>query len=133
MQKLLKNEWTTFVSALAVSAVTGIMISTHANAVLTFVISAVALAMLANLVGHATEQLGNYMGPGATGVLHAVHTRQAPSHRRTLFSRRAMAPQSAGAAGGLQVAAAAPVVAVRRMCTLANREAVCAGRSVWSR
>jgi len=72
MQKLLKNEWTMFVFALAVSAISGILISTHANPVLTFIISAVALAMLANVVGHATEQLGNYMGPGATGVLQSA-------------------------------------------------------------
>jgi len=72
MQKLLKNEWTTFVFALIVSAITGVLISTHADAVLTFIISAVALATLATVVGHATEQLGNYMGPGATGVLQSA-------------------------------------------------------------
>jgi Ca2+:H+ antiporter len=34
-------------------------------------ISAIALATLATVVGHATEQLGNYLGPGPTGVLQA--------------------------------------------------------------
>jgi Ca2+:H+ antiporter len=72
MQKLLKNEWTTFVGALLASILTWILISTHANSVLTFVVSAVALAMLATVVGHATEQLGNYLGPGATGILQAA-------------------------------------------------------------
>jgi len=72
MQKLLKNEWSTFVGAMLVSILTGILISTHANAVLTFIVSAVALATLATVVGHATEQLGNYMGPGATGVLQSA-------------------------------------------------------------
>jgi len=72
MQKILKNEWSTFAGAMLVSILTGILISTHANSVLTFVISAVALATLATVVGHATEQLGNYMGPGATGVLQSA-------------------------------------------------------------
>jgi Ca2+:H+ antiporter len=72
MQNLLKNEWTTFAGALLASILTFILISTHANAVLTFAISAVALATLATVVGHATEQLGNYLGPGATGILQAA-------------------------------------------------------------
>lgn len=72
MQKMLKNGWTTFGGALFASALTGILISTHANAVLTFLVSAVALATLATVVGHATEQLGNYLGPGATGVLQSA-------------------------------------------------------------
>ena len=37
-----------------------------------FLVSAVALATLASVVGQATEQLGNYMGPGATGVLQSA-------------------------------------------------------------
>ena len=72
MQKLLKNEWTTFAGALLASVLTWVLISTHANSVLTFVVSAVALATLATVVGHATEQLGNYLGPGATGILQAA-------------------------------------------------------------
>lgn len=72
MQKLLKNEWTTFAGAMLASILTGILISVHANVVLTFLISAVALAVLATVVGHATEQLGNYLGPGATGVLQSA-------------------------------------------------------------
>jgi Ca2+:H+ antiporter len=43
-----------------------------ANSVMTFVVSAVSLAMLADLVGAGTEQLGNRMGPGATGVLQSA-------------------------------------------------------------
>ncbi len=72
MQKLLKNEWTTFAGAMLASILTGVLTATHANSVLTFVISAVALATLATVVGHATEQLGNYLGPGATGILQAA-------------------------------------------------------------
>jgi len=72
MQKLLKNEWTSFAGAILASILTGILIYSHANAVLTFIVSAVALASLATVVGHATEQLGNYLGPGATGVLQSA-------------------------------------------------------------
>jgi Ca2+:H+ antiporter len=72
MQKLLKNEWTTFAGALLASLLTWVLIFTHANSVLTFVVSALALATLATVVGHATEQLGNYLGPGATGILQAA-------------------------------------------------------------
>ncbi|HKS69584.1 MAG TPA: calcium/proton exchanger, partial [Ktedonobacterales bacterium] len=41
-------------------------------AVVIFVVSGAALALLAALVGEATEQLGTRMGPGATGVLQSA-------------------------------------------------------------
>ena len=72
MPAFLKNEWTTFVVSLLASALTGFLLFSGANSVLTFVIGAVALSTLATVVGHATEQLGNYMGPGATGVLQSA-------------------------------------------------------------
>ena len=71
MSSLLKNEWTIFVAALIASIATAVMTFIHANAVLIFLVSAVGLATLATVVGHATEQLGNYLGPGPTGVLQA--------------------------------------------------------------
>jgi Ca2+:H+ antiporter len=49
----------------------GVLHYAHANAVLVFVVTAAALALLAMLVGDATEQLGSRMGPGATGVLQS--------------------------------------------------------------
>jgi Ca2+:H+ antiporter len=42
-----------------------------ANAVLTFGVTAAALALLAMIVGDATEQLGSRLGPGATGILQS--------------------------------------------------------------
>jgi Ca2+:H+ antiporter len=42
------------------------------NSVLTFVVSAAAVAMLASLVGLSVEQLGDRFGPGATGVLQSA-------------------------------------------------------------
>lgn len=50
----------------------GILNFTHANAVLTFILSGVALALLAALVGEATDQLGAYLNAGATGVLQSA-------------------------------------------------------------
>ncbi|HTH51349.1 MAG TPA: calcium/proton exchanger [Pyrinomonadaceae bacterium] len=44
---------------------------THANAIFAFAVTAAALALLAVIVGDATEQLGSRMGPGATGVLQS--------------------------------------------------------------
>ncbi|CAN5375575.1 calcium/proton exchanger [soil metagenome] len=43
----------------------------HANPVIGFFVTAVALALLAVIVGDATEQLGSRLGPGATGVLQS--------------------------------------------------------------
>jgi len=71
MSALLKNGWTTFAAAFAASILTAILTFTRTGAVFVFLISAIALAILAMVVGQATEQLGNYMGPGATGILQA--------------------------------------------------------------
>jgi len=72
MRALLKNEWTIFGVALVASILAAILTFTGANEVGIFFVCAIALATLASVVGHSTEQLGNYMGPGATGVLHTV-------------------------------------------------------------
>ena len=72
MSNLLKNEWTIFGIALIASILTAVLTFTAANAVLIFLVSAIGLATLASVVGQATEQLGNYMGPGATGVLQSA-------------------------------------------------------------
>ena len=42
------------------------------GAVVPFVVSAAALAMLASLVGHAVDALGDRLGAGATGVLQSA-------------------------------------------------------------
>lgn len=62
------------VTALAVLATlaAGILHYAHANEVLSFIITAAALALLAMIVGDATEQLGSRMGPGATGILQSA-------------------------------------------------------------
>ena len=50
----------------------GTLHSMHFNVVVTFSITAAALALLAMLVGDATEQLGARLGPGATGILQSA-------------------------------------------------------------
>lgn len=62
---------TIILSAVAIIAAA----ATHyggANAVLGFVCSAAAVALLASLVGESVDQLGDRFGPGATGVLQSA-------------------------------------------------------------
>jgi Ca2+:H+ antiporter len=56
--------------ALAVT-ITAALHFLEANAIATFSVAAVALALLAMIVGDGTEQLGSRLGPGATGILQA--------------------------------------------------------------
>src|SRR5215218_2326486 len=58
--------------ALLVTVIAGILYYANANAILRFFITAAALALLAMIVGDATEQLGKRMGPGATGILQSA-------------------------------------------------------------
>jgi Ca2+:H+ antiporter len=57
---------------ITMSIVAGVLSAVAANAVLVFVVSGAALALLAAMVGEATDQVGSRMGPGATGVLQAA-------------------------------------------------------------
>ena len=67
-----KKEKIIIAIAIAVTALSGFLHYTHANAVLGFIITAGALTLLAMIVGDATEQLGSRMGPGATGILQSA-------------------------------------------------------------
>src|SRR5438034_8797821 len=69
---LSRSEWLIIGGAIVLTAVTGLLTATHANAVITFVFAGGALALLAALVGQGTEQVGSRLGPGATGVLQAA-------------------------------------------------------------
>lgn len=57
--------------AIAIAAA-GITRYAHAGAVLAFACSAVAVALLAALVGRSVEQMGDRFGAGATGVLQSA-------------------------------------------------------------
>jgi len=59
-------------AAVVATLLAGILNAAHGNAVLLFVVAGVALALLAALVGAATEQLGARLGPGTTGVLQSA-------------------------------------------------------------
>jgi Ca2+:H+ antiporter len=72
MSALGQRERITLAVALVATILAGVLTFTGAGAVLSFVVSAVALAALAALVGQATEQLGEQLGPGATGVLQSA-------------------------------------------------------------
>ncbi len=66
-----KKEKTIILLCVVVTIASGILHYTHANAVVAFTVTAAALALLAMIVGDATEQLGSRLGPGATGVLQS--------------------------------------------------------------
>jgi Ca2+:H+ antiporter len=67
-----KKEKFIILGAALAAAIAGVLHYSHANAVVGFIITAAALAMLAMVVGDATEQLGKRMGPGATGILQSA-------------------------------------------------------------
>ena len=50
----------------------GVLHYVHANALLAFIVAAVALATLASLVGRSVEALGDRLGPSATGILQSA-------------------------------------------------------------
>lgn len=55
-----------------VMAIAGWLHFAGANVLLSFIVSACALALLAKIVGDATEQLGSRLGPAATGILQSA-------------------------------------------------------------
>ncbi|MCW2642648.1 MAG: cax [Dactylosporangium sp.] len=58
-------------SAIAV-ALAGVTRYAHVGTIVPFVVAAAAVALLASLVGHSVEQLGDRFGAGATGVLQSA-------------------------------------------------------------
>jgi Ca2+:H+ antiporter len=68
---LTRGEMVTIGLAVLASAAAGVLTRAEAAPLLTFGVSAAALALLAMTVGHATEQIGEYLSAGATGVLQA--------------------------------------------------------------
>jgi Ca2+:H+ antiporter len=59
-------------AAAAMTLAAGVLTATGAPSTLTFGVCGVALALLAALVGTATEELSMQMGPGPTGVLQSA-------------------------------------------------------------
>ena len=69
---LTRGAWIMIGGSLVMTALSGLFSALQANAVLAFIVAGVALALLAALVGLATDQLGSYLGAGATGVLQSA-------------------------------------------------------------
>lgn len=67
-----KKDLLTLGGAAAAAAVAGLAAHFHFNAIIAFLLAALALVFMATLVGHATDQLGSRMGPGATGILQSA-------------------------------------------------------------
>ncbi|MEQ1553822.1 MAG: calcium/proton exchanger [Ferruginibacter sp.] len=67
-----KKDVLIIIAGIVASLLTGIATHLEFNSVLLFVLAAIALILLAMNVGHATDQLGSRMGPGATGVLQSA-------------------------------------------------------------
>jgi Ca2+:H+ antiporter len=70
--RLSRGAWMMLAGALLLSVLAGILTAFQVNAVVTFLVGGAALALLAALVGQATDQLGAYLGAGATGVLQSA-------------------------------------------------------------
>lgn len=71
MKFLTKSQIATITAAVLASVGSGVLNGSSAS-LAAFGVSAVALALLASLVGLATEQLGERLGPAATGVLQSA-------------------------------------------------------------
>src|SRR5947209_11453677 len=56
----------------ATTVLSGLLTAAGASSILIFLLSAIALAALAALVGDGTEQLGMRLGSGATGILQSA-------------------------------------------------------------
>ncbi len=66
-----KKEKIIIALSIAATILAGVLHFAGANAVLSFTMTAAALALLAMIVGDATEQLGSRLGPAATGILQS--------------------------------------------------------------
>lgn len=69
---VVKKEILIIIAAAIATAIAGIATYFEINSIILFALTAIALVLLAMIVGHATEQLGNRMGPGATGILQSA-------------------------------------------------------------
>ena len=72
-QKLfIKSDWVVVIGGSVAVIAAGIAYYSHLNSIVAFLTSALAVTLLASLVGRSVEQLGDRFGPGATGVLQSA-------------------------------------------------------------
>jgi Ca2+:H+ antiporter len=69
---LSRSDWTIVAASGALTVVAAILHFANANPTATFVVSALALAVLAALVGRSVEQVADRLGAGATGVVQSA-------------------------------------------------------------
>lgn len=69
---LSRREWLVITVTFIITIVAGMLSAFQTNAVLIFIVAGAALALQAGLVGQATDQIGTYLGAGATGVLQSA-------------------------------------------------------------
>jgi Ca2+:H+ antiporter len=69
---LVRSDHVVLIGGVVFVALAGLTHYVHVGTVVPFVCSAVAVTILASLVGRSVEQLGDRFGPGATGVLQSA-------------------------------------------------------------
>ena len=69
---LTRRDRTMLTITVAATAAAGVLHFADMNAVVAFVVAALALATLASLVGRSVEALGDRLGPNATGILQTA-------------------------------------------------------------
>jgi len=67
-----KKEKIVIAVAAMFTIIAGVLSHSNVNTLVVFAFSTIALAMVAKIVGDATDQIGKRMGPGATGVLQSA-------------------------------------------------------------
>ena len=69
---LTRRDRTMLTITVVATAAAGVLHFAGMNAVVAFVVAALALAMMASLVGRSVEALGDRLGPNATGILQTA-------------------------------------------------------------
>ncbi|MES1227250.1 MAG: calcium/proton exchanger [Armatimonadota bacterium] len=71
MSSVSRKDWIILVAATVATVVAGLAHG-RTSEIVSFILAALALSLLAVVVGEATEHLGSRLSPGATGVLHSA-------------------------------------------------------------
>ena len=69
---LTRNDWLLLGGSAVITAGAGVTHGGATGPLVAFLFAVVAMALLASVVGHSVEQLGDRFGPGATGVLQSA-------------------------------------------------------------
>lgn len=67
-----RKDWTQLAIAAAAASVAGFTSTGNLGEIVAFFTAAIALSLLAVIVGHATDHLGSKLSPGVTGVLQSA-------------------------------------------------------------